>query len=581
MNIYSCRAKKYLPFLFVLIAFFVCSLTMFIYANGTLKGELDYHFLPAKMFGVPSELVAKGISPLYVGAGETGWDGQFYYYMSNDLLSLKDTKTHIDAPSYRYQRIGLSLFASFIAKITGQDWVSPKLYYFSYLSLVLCGVWAATRIMLMRGGWILAGLVWLLGAGTQVTLLNGLPDAAADAFLILSIYSYYSSRNFLSSLMLSMSVLSREGYVLFPVMLSIVIFYRNIQSKNAKNFRYILSVAFEMIRSKYFIVYALPILVFVVWQSYVRLHFGIAPSEQAYEIIGLPLLAFWKAFSSGISGHHYLVGAGFPSYFEGASLLCFIVIVITAISVSLRVLINNCKYDSFFVAISLAAVAMAFLYLCFGRTVMMHYTGYFKAANLYLFLIPLILTADCFSQRTRTTINVILLFALFITTTYLWKDRILVHNDSIYSSYTRSGEVKRITPEKCLDNYKVSMQLLGIEDLHAGYIPLFGTNHREQVFWVNVVNHTGKPFVALNGQGAVNFSYHWLSQDGSTVIVDGIRSVIPEGVADGASIKVPIVVRYPTSPGSYILKLSPVQEGCAWFYMANPDSVLSIQYLIR
>jgi hypothetical protein len=75
-------------------------------------------------------------------------------------------------------------------------------------------------------------------------------------------------------------------------------------------------------------------------------------------------------------------------------------------------------------------------------------------------------------------------------------------------------------------------------------------------------------------------SYHWISMDG-TVLKDGIRSMIPEGIANGATARVPVVVEFPSTSGNYILRFTPVQEGCAWFYMANPASKLDLPFVVR
>ena len=68
--------------IFILVTLFCFSF----YLERTLKGDINNHILAGEMFGVPEELKERGIKPLYYGEGNTGWDGQFYYYMSNDIL---------------------------------------------------------------------------------------------------------------------------------------------------------------------------------------------------------------------------------------------------------------------------------------------------------------------------------------------------------------------------------------------------------------------------------------------------------------------------------------------------------------
>jgi len=164
------------------------------YHARTLQGDIDHHILSGEMFGTPAALKERGLQPLYRGPGMTGWDGQFYYYMANDILALKDTPQHIDAPSYRYQRIGLSLYTAIVAKLLWRDWVSPSLFFWSYLGLLLAAVWAGARLFQRLGASPYLILFWVLGVGPQITLFNALPDAAADAFMILALSALCASR---------------------------------------------------------------------------------------------------------------------------------------------------------------------------------------------------------------------------------------------------------------------------------------------------------------------------------------------------------------------------------------------------
>ena len=86
---------KIMPIIGVTVCFLLFTILSFwVYLERTLEGDINNHILAGEMFGTPSELVQKGIKPLYHGEGQTGWDGQFYYYMANDLLGLKDTAVH-------------------------------------------------------------------------------------------------------------------------------------------------------------------------------------------------------------------------------------------------------------------------------------------------------------------------------------------------------------------------------------------------------------------------------------------------------------------------------------------------------
>ena len=61
------------------------------YLHGTLEGQINNHILAAEMWGTPAKMQARGIKPLYHGPVQTGWDGQFYFYIANDLLAREDS----------------------------------------------------------------------------------------------------------------------------------------------------------------------------------------------------------------------------------------------------------------------------------------------------------------------------------------------------------------------------------------------------------------------------------------------------------------------------------------------------------
>ena len=104
------------------------------------------------------------------------------------MISLAEgyTRAH-DASAYRYQRIGMSLFAALSAKLFLQDWVSPTWYFVSYFLLLVFATFVGGNIFKNIGSNPSLILFWSFSVGTQVTLFNALPDAAADGFMILAI----------------------------------------------------------------------------------------------------------------------------------------------------------------------------------------------------------------------------------------------------------------------------------------------------------------------------------------------------------------------------------------------------------
>lgn len=55
-------------------------------------------------------------------------------------------------------------------------------------------------------------------------------------------------------------------------------------------------------------------------------------------------------------------------------------------------LIKKKTNDSFHLAVALTTICLSLLYLCFGPLVMMHFTGFYKAAALFFFLVPFMMS---------------------------------------------------------------------------------------------------------------------------------------------------------------------------------------------
>ncbi|MEX0803875.1 MAG: SPOR domain-containing protein [Candidatus Binatia bacterium] len=68
-----------------------------------------------------------------------------------------------------------------------------------------------------------------------------------------------------------------------------------------------------------------------------------------------------------------------------------------------------------------------------------------------------------------------------------------------------------------------------------------------------------------SNRNAVHLSYHWATEKGDRVIYDGVRTALPQDVKSGDSVALKTTVRAPERLGRYILEMTLVQEGVAWF----------------
>ncbi|WP_199100147.1 Wzt carbohydrate-binding domain-containing protein [Dyella sp. ASV21] len=83
------------------------------------------------------------------------------------------------------------------------------------------------------------------------------------------------------------------------------------------------------------------------------------------------------------------------------------------------------------------------------------------------------------------------------------------------------------------------------------------------------------------GRNPVNISYRWLTSNGDVVVADGLRSSLPENVSPSLDAIVPMHIRSPSTPGSYILQASLVQEHNAWFIDQAPESGFALAVDVR
>ena len=199
-----------------LLLFAVLGFAFLCFLHHCCEGLPWVSFLPGSHFGVPSQEALEGVRPVT----EVGWDGQFYYYASNDLLARSDAAKHMDAPAYRYQRIGLPLLARAASVALGHGSTSPTIYHGLHLAVVAAAFGVLVYWLMGQGvspyfalAWPMSGLAW--------ALFHGLPDPAGDAFFVFAAVALLSRRLLLYAAAATVLCLVREGYVAFvgPVFL--------------------------------------------------------------------------------------------------------------------------------------------------------------------------------------------------------------------------------------------------------------------------------------------------------------------------------------------------------------------------
>jgi hypothetical protein len=67
------------------------------------------------------------------------------------------------------------------------------------------------------------------------------------------------------------------------------------------------------------------------------------------------------------------------------------------------------------------------------------------------------------------------------------------------------------------------------------------------------------------GRNTVNLSYHWLDRKRQVVVLDGLRTPLPRDLNPDESVTLRATIRAPEKAGEYLLHVTLVQEGVAWF----------------
>jgi hypothetical protein len=280
--------------------------------------------------------------------------------------------------------------------------------------------------------------------------------------------------------------------------------------------------------------------------------------------------AWFDYLLSGLRGNHLLLHEGKSAYYEAASLILFAAMLLSGAWVALRVIARRgagAPYPAVARGLALALLAFALMYACFGATVIMHYTGYIKALAVFFFVVPLLL---CQRGRAGHSLGVYALLAvtLALTTVYNFGARILPLSPNPYQTPAVS-ETRRF---ECIGRYAAAVKVNEVRLETGDFIArAFGHTGRMTVS-LELTNLSDKSFVSSTNFGGIYMSYHWTDGTGN-VVQDGLRTPLPAPLQPGETVKVDVHSDLPSVRGTSTMILSPVQEACAWFYLANPEFV--------
>jgi hypothetical protein len=204
----------------------------------------------------------------------TGYDGQFFFYIAQDLLldgraASRDQaqSDHIDDVPYRYQRILLPALGWVLS--AGGD---PDLLVWALPLINLLAVLAATLVLakvLVRHGhtpWI--ALAFALSLGVVVGVVNDLSDPLAAALFVLGVAWWLDERTWPAVAALAACILARELYVLPVAVIAAVELLR---------------------RRRGALPWLVPLAVLALWQLYLRVALTGSPTDDVNKPSAVPL----------------------------------------------------------------------------------------------------------------------------------------------------------------------------------------------------------------------------------------------------------------------------------------------------
>jgi hypothetical protein len=263
---------------------------------------------------------------------------------------------------------------------------------------------------------------------------------------------------------------------------------------------------------------------------------------------------------SGLVGEHLFVPSGVQSYREAFQLILFAILLGTAALLSVKTLK---KAPTHVKALALTALSLVALYACFGDTVMMHFSGYLKAANVFLWvcLVLWFQTAQKVSWRPA----IFLLVYFLATIPPMWNVWIW-NGDAAVSRYTRTGDITDHTSIACSpERPELDVEVLRIElpsrrnALYLAMRPYLMVAH------VRITNTGSVALRSVHAPGSFNIASRWRNEQTQKLSDFGPRTMFATALLPGESRDVAVVVRSPRDQHENELMIGVVQERCQAF----------------
>ena len=511
-------------------------------------GNINWLPVGSSVFGVPQKLQELFNVDLLIKNGASGWDGQFYYYISNDLFGRNNYAQFVDAPGYRWQRIGLPLMAKIVSLVHLGKAVSVYDYLIANLLILAVGIFVLADFFREKNRSVLLAMPWCLSGGVLITLKCLLPDSAADALVIIAMVMLLKRRYPYYVLAMTFACLTREGYAAIAFLVFLAGFLGYLEEK-----KYSIKFAFFL---------AIPGIVFALWYLYITIRFGMLPYKVAThaEITKFFLTDWPVEFMNAIARVDYIEFVGLIFYLFTIVLSAVLVYIVG-------------KKEKRYLVFSL----YIFIVGSFGHTVMMDWSGYLKGVSFLFALIPVLyLELDVIKERRKSDaarlvqicVGSYMIFGLLLSI-YLVPKHLFNMAEAYYLRKEMVDEPEDYSNSNPLQSFAGEISISNIETKPFAVNPVIAAVTPEYaVYTVDVKNNTDQIWSDKQLRGgiySINMGYRWFAEgDETNVVLEGRTNLI-NSIAPFSVEKEKLFVRYPQKKGRYILKITLLQEGVSWF----------------
>ena len=366
----------------------------------------------------------------------------------------------------------------------------------------------------------------------------GMPDPVGDAFFIMSVLFILEKRLIPYAIATTFLLLVREGYALFAAVIFAGTFLKYIDWGKYKRWTPSLLTM-------------LPGAIVVLWMLYVTIQFGKMPilAAQGANLTGPPMFAAWETFVEAIENSNL-----YEVIWKEVGV--FILILTAMLTLRTKQLGGTLRVGLFLYILLMSSL---------GTTIWFDYSGYMKALGS---IIAIIIIVTPFYKSWLLRLFIIFLAFSGVAYNYHFK------KGAFYFEFSEPVVIENeVKNTKSLEIFDADMKPIDVPKIFEGYSGIFKPFHREtEVISVRIKNESNETWYALpqGGLYSIHASYHIFDEDGEKLLYDGVRNPIIEAVDPGEEITMDVKISIPP-PGKYILKLSMLQEGAAWFYQAGDE----------